>query len=130
LPLRAAARVQSRPRLFGDLDPGPGNRRMIAQDPMAECEAEFFDFARAVLARGAMDEILQRLARRQSVSLPLAKRRREVPFESERDREFLRIVAVPMSSQPEHAQARFAVTARPNPVHARNCTMSRYNERL
>ena len=58
---------------------------MIAQDSMAECEAKFFNFARAVLARGAMDEILQRLARRQSVCLSLAKRGREGPFDPERD---------------------------------------------
>jgi hypothetical protein len=96
---------------------------MIAQDPIAEREAERFNLCRAVFACRAVHEILECFAGRQSVGLAVAKRRRKVSFEAERYTEFFGIVAIATASEPEHPEARFAMTARANAMHDGHCTM-------
>jgi hypothetical protein len=115
--LCSTSSIEARPRLFRDFDAGPRNRRMIAQDPIAKREAERFNLCRAMFACGAVHQILECFAGRQSVGLAVAKRRCEVSFEAERDTEFLGIVAIAPASEPKHPEARFAMTAGANAMH-------------
>ena len=96
--------------------------RMPGQHALAEREAELLDFA-GCRARGRSGG-RGSSASRPGASRPaaLAERRREVPFEPERHRQLLRIVAVAAPHDAEHPQPRFAVAAGADSGHAANCT--------
>jgi hypothetical protein len=93
---------------------------MQRQQAIAERDAELFDFAGAVLAGRTVDNVLERLAGGEPFGASLAEGGGEVPFEPERHSQFLGIVPIAAAHDPQHSQARFAVTARSDSWHGGN----------
>ena len=88
------------------------------QDAIAERKAQRLDRRMPFFARHLVDEILQRFAREHTRRAAVAERRGKVPFEPQRDREVLRIVAIAAPQDAQEAKLRLAVTARMNERHA------------
>ena len=113
LPLGLAACVEARPRLLGDLDPRAGDRGYV-DSTRSHSASPSISISPPPCSRAvAMDEVLQRLTRHQAVGPALAKRRREVPLEPQRDRQLPGIVTIAAADDPQHAQTRFTVAADP-----------------
>jgi hypothetical protein len=59
-----------------------------------------------------MDDVLDRLARQQSVALPLDERGGELTFEAEGHGQVARVMTIAAPDDAQHAQPGFAMTAR------------------
>src|SRR4051812_12588097 len=62
LTLHATARIEARPGALGDLDPYSRDGGIVLENTIADRKPELFDLAGAMVARGTVDEILQRLS--------------------------------------------------------------------
>jgi hypothetical protein len=87
-------------------------------------DPEFFDFAGAVLTRRPMDDVLEGLAGDEPVGAAFTEGGGKIPLEPERHRQFLGIVPIAAAHDPQHPQTRFAVAARSDSGHGRECTMT------